>query len=140
MMQLAGAVAGSAPARRPDGHFLSRLSDVGRLFHVTSVRNRESVTAHGLDWTMMKDSPGIAGSRRPEQDGCFLCLDESEVDWFVRMNNTGGPVDVWVVDDVDTDDLVVSGEGHSFFPGIIPAHSLKLLRRDIPSGGRFRQP
>ena len=33
------------------------------------------------------------GDRRelsPEQEGCFVCLDHREKDWFVDMNNTGG--------------------------------------------------
>lgn len=42
----------------------------------------------------MKDAAGIAGSRLPEQQGVFLCLDEFEVDWSVRMNNTGDALDV----------------------------------------------
>jgi hypothetical protein len=66
-----------------------------RLFHVTSARNRESILAHGLDWTYMGAAPGIAGSSAPEEQGVFLCLNEFDVDFFVRMNNTGGPVDVW---------------------------------------------
>jgi hypothetical protein len=32
------------------------------LYHVTSVRNRGSIRAHGLDWTRMGEAPGIAGS------------------------------------------------------------------------------
>ena len=33
-----------------------------RLFHVSSALNRESILAHGLDWTRMGAAPGIAGS------------------------------------------------------------------------------
>jgi hypothetical protein len=43
-----------------------------------------------------------------------LCRDEWEVDWFVRMNNTGGPVDVWAVDRVDEAELMESPEGHHY--------------------------
>lgn len=65
------------------------------LFHVSSVANRRSIGAHGLDWTRMGAAPGIAGSRSPEVEGCFLAGEE-DVDWFVlTINNTGGPVDVW---------------------------------------------
>jgi hypothetical protein len=78
----------------------------------------------------MKDAPGIAGSRRPEQDGCFLCLDEWEVDWFVSMNNTGGPVDVWAVDGVDEKELVESPEGHHYLASPIPPERLSLVRPD----------
>jgi hypothetical protein len=40
---------------------------------------------------------GIAGSSASEEQGVFLCRDESQADFFVRTNNTGGPVDVWTV-------------------------------------------
>lgn len=42
----------------------------------------------------MGAAPGIAGSRTPEQQGCFLAPDEETAEWFVQMSNTGGPVDV----------------------------------------------
>ncbi len=57
-------------------------------FHVTSTTNRDSVLKHGLDWSQMGEARGIAGSRRPEVSGAFLCRDESEADWFVYINNT----------------------------------------------------
>lgn len=28
----------------------------------------------------------------------FVCVDEGDADWFVFINNTGGPVDVWAVE------------------------------------------
>lgn len=79
----------------------------------------------------MASAPGIAGSTRPEQDGCFLCLDENEVEWFIGMNNTGGPVDVWSVSGVPEDALVESPEGHYYLPKTIPPDRLTLLRTDI---------
>jgi phage baseplate assembly protein gpV len=79
----------------------------------------------------MSAAPGIAGSDRPEQEGCFVCLDQWETDWFVEMNNTGGPVDVWAVDGVDESELVTSPEGHSYVPTPIPAQRVSLHRRDI---------
>jgi hypothetical protein len=33
----------------------------------------------------------------PEEEGVFLCRDEFEAGFFVQINNTGGPVDVWAV-------------------------------------------
>ena len=105
-----------------------------RCFHVTSSRNRMSINAYGLDWTRMGDAPGIAGSVHPEQAGCFVCLTEWEVDWFVAMNNTGGPVDVWAVDGVSEEELVESPEGHRFLAAPIAREQLTLLRRDIPPG------
>jgi hypothetical protein len=104
---------------------------VGLFYHVTSVLNRDSIHAHGLDWTRTGAARGIAGSRRAEQEGCFLAHDY-ENDWFVRMNNTGNAVDVWEISGVETAALVQSSEGYSYFPGIIPQSRLRLLRRDIP--------
>jgi hypothetical protein len=49
---------------------------------MTSSRNRESIAEHGLDWTLMATARGIAGSESPELYGCFVCLDENDVEWF----------------------------------------------------------
>ena len=103
--------------------------DVTHWFHVTSSRNRASVTAHGLDWRRMGAAPGIAGSAAPEQQGCFLCR-EDDVDWFVAMNNTGDPCDVWAVSGVDEEALVLSPEGYEYLPAAIPPDRLKLVRAD----------
>ncbi len=105
------------------------------MFHVSSSRNRESIRANGLDWRLMRASPGIAGSETPEQEGCFLCEDESEVEWFIRMNNTRGTVDVWAVDGIRRRKLVESPEGHLYLPGIISPDRLTLLRADVPPAG-----
>lgn len=75
----------------------------------------------------MGAAPGIAGSRSPEQPGSFLCRDESEARWFgTTINNTGGPVDVWVVEGIDPDHLVESDEGYLFLPEVIPPERLVL--------------
>lgn len=79
----------------------------------------------------MGAATGIAGSARAEQHAVFLCEDEWEVDWFTRMNNTGGPLDVSGVDGVDLDALVESPEGYKYLPGTIEPHRLILLRRDV---------
>ena len=89
------------------------------LFHVTSALNRESILAHGLDWTRMGAASGIAGSSAPEEAGVFLCRDEGEAGFFVRMNNTGGPVDVWSVTGIDEQQLISTGSGFSYFPARI---------------------
>jgi hypothetical protein len=99
---------------------------VERRFHVSSAENRESILKHGLDWTRMAAAPGIAGSSRPEIDGVFLCRDEFEAAWFVGMNNTGGPVDVWTVTGVQADQLVDAGNGFEYFPGRIPPSQVAL--------------
>lgn len=107
------------------------------FFHVTSSLNRASIAEYGLDWQRMAAAPGIAGSRGPEADGVFLCRDEHEVDWFVSMNNTGGPVDVWAVQGVDSVELVDNGNGYGYVPRTIPTEHLKLVRSDIPERGRY---
>lgn len=105
---------------------------MGRRFHVTSVANRASIEEFGLDCARMGGARGIAGSHRPEAEGCFLAADEWETDWFVQMNNTGGPVDVWAVDGVEEHQLVDNGSGHFYLPGVIPREALTLIRIDIP--------
>jgi hypothetical protein len=101
--------------------------------HVTSSRNRPSIARYGLDWTRMGAAPGIAGSRRPEVEGCFLCVEEFEDEWFIKMNNTGGPVDVWEVGGVAPDELVESPNGHTYLPRKIGPGDVRLVRRDIPA-------
>ncbi|HEY0938076.1 MAG TPA: hypothetical protein VGD91_30575 [Trebonia sp.] len=95
-------------------------------FHVSSRANRESIRAYGLDWTRMGAAPGIAGSTVPEADGVFLCQDEFHAGFFVRMNNTGGPVDVWVVSGAFQDQMIDNGSGFFYFPGRIPAGQVSL--------------
>jgi hypothetical protein len=104
---------------------------VTRLFHVSSSRNRGSIEAHGLDWSLMMTAPGIAGSREPEVDGVFVCLDRFTVDFFVRVNNTGGPVDVWAIDDVDQTHLVETASGFSYLPSRIGPEHLSLLDQAV---------
>ena len=47
------------------------------------------------------------------------------------MNNTGGPVDIWAVEDVDLTDLIESGSGFSYVPHRIHAHRLTLHEQDL---------
>jgi len=106
-------------------------SSVNRMFHVSSVRNRESILAHGLDWTRMSGTRGIAGSRQPEVEGIFLSSDHFTAQFFVRMNNTAGPVDIWAVDDVDPNDLIESGNGFSYVPYRIGHQRLTLHDQEL---------
>ena len=99
-------------------------------FHVTSVANRASIRQHGLDWSRMGAARGIAGSIAPEVEGCFLAADERDADYFVRMNNTGGPVDVWEVSGVDDGDLL-EFSGYAYLPARIPRGRLRLARTDL---------
>jgi hypothetical protein len=104
------------------------------MFHVSSVRNRASIQCHGLDASRMGAAPGIAGSRRPEADGIFLCPDLSTADWFASINNTGGPVDLWQVDGVDADLMLDNGNGFHYLPGCIPADRITLVQQDVTVG------
>ena len=88
-------------------------------FHVSSSLNRDSIAEHGLDWRLMGAAPGIAGSPVAEQEGAFLTDSEFGAEFFLRMNNTGGPVDLWAVDGVARGDLEVSPEGFLYQPGVI---------------------
>jgi hypothetical protein len=101
------------------------------LFHVSSVLNRESIKRHGLDWTRMGATCGIAGSRTPEVEGVFLCLTEFDVDFFVQMNAPGTELDVWAVRDVIADELVESVHGFYYTPARIPPD--RLTRHDAPA-------
>ncbi|GAA1482872.1 hypothetical protein GCM10009624_33120 [Gordonia sinesedis] len=106
------------------------------VYHVTSSVNRASIQTYGLDWRRMGSAPGIAGSDRPEVDGCFLALGEYERRWFVDMNNTGGPVDVWRVEGVDVAALRTSPNGYLFHAGTIAPARLALVQTDIEPGRR----
>jgi hypothetical protein len=105
------------------------------MFHVTSPQNRESIQANGLDWRLMGAAQGIAGSRAPEQEGCFVCRSEHDVDFFVRMGNRRvGPVDVWAVDGIDQQDLIESGEGFYYLPATVPPGRVELIRSNVVVG------
>lgn len=109
------------------------------FYHVSSVQNRESIRRYGLDWTKMGQARGIAGSRKPEVEGCFLCIEAEEAEWFVRINNTGTPVDVWAIDGIEPDQLLSSPEGYSYFPEPIAPHRLSLVRQDVPPARIHRE-
>lgn len=96
------------------------------MFHVSSAANRHSIMAHGLDWTCMGAAPGIAGSLTPEAEGIFLCTDEHEAHFFTRINNTGGPVDIWAVTGIDQRQLIDAGSGFRYYPAPIPASQIHL--------------
>ncbi|MFB6837575.1 hypothetical protein [Streptomyces sp. NPDC056361] len=108
------------------------MLDTSNLFHVSSMLNRQSIEQHGLDWTRMGAAPGIAGSRRPEVEGIFVCRGEEEAGFFLQINNTGGPIDIWSVDGIDEGLLLDNGNGFVYLPGRIPAAQVRLARSDVP--------
>jgi len=106
---------------------------MARLYHVSSAVNRESILAYGLDWTRMGAAPGIAGSTSPEESGVFLCRDEGEALFFVDMNNTGGPVDVWQVTGIADQELITWESGFCYYPASIPPGQLSLAPELVPT-------
>ncbi|GAQ68999.1 hypothetical protein T45_00719 [Streptomyces turgidiscabies] len=75
---------------------------------------------------------GIAGSRRSEVEGVFVCRSEEEAEFFLQIiNNTGGPVDLWSVDGVDEELLLDNGNGFVYLPGRISAEQVSLVRSDV---------
>ncbi|WP_328492485.1 hypothetical protein OHS59_06785 [Streptomyces sp. NBC_00414] len=108
------------------------MFDTPNLFHVSSVLNRRTIAQHGLDWARMSAARGIAGSRRPEVEGIFVCRGEEEAEFFFQINNTGGRVDLWSVDGVDEGLLLDNGNGFVYLPSRIPAARVRLVRSDVP--------
>lgn len=78
----------------------------------------------------MSAAPGIAGSRAAEVAGVFLCVNRAEADYFMRMNNTGDPVDVWQVDGIDVGQLLDAGSGYLYLPRAVDAASVRLTALD----------
>jgi hypothetical protein len=54
-------------------------------------------------------------------------------DYFIEMNNSGGPVDVWAIAGIEESALVESSNGFRYFRAPIPADDLTLVRRDVPA-------
>jgi hypothetical protein len=108
----------------------------GRLFHVTSVLNRESIDTYGLDWTRMGAAPAIDGMREPQAEGCFLAPDR-HVNFFVGFR-ANPLVDVWLVEGIHWTQLVEGLEGFWYYPDRVPRSMMSLYRRDRESGRRNR--
>ena len=51
------------------------------------------------------------------------------MDFFLQINNTGGPVDVWQVEGFDADQLVDNGNGFFCLPGRISADRITLVQQ-----------
>ena len=102
----------------------------GRLFHVTSVLNRESIDSHGLDWNRMGLAPGIGGNRTPLVEGCFLAQDEEEADFFLGFD-ANERVDVWLIKGIHWAQLVKPPEGFWYYPDKIPRSMMSLYRRSV---------
>jgi hypothetical protein len=88
----------------------------------------------------MGAAPGIAGSSAPETAGVFLCADEFEAEYLVRMNNTGGPVDVWAVTGIDAQQMTDNGNGYMYFSGRISPGQVALVEWPSAHAGPARGP
>jgi hypothetical protein len=76
------------------------LRHVERAWHVSPSLNRESIRTHGLDWSLMGATGGIATGptfRGPEMEAVFLCASREEADFFVGFGSHPH-VDVWQID------------------------------------------
>jgi hypothetical protein len=112
--------------------------DMARMYHVTSVRNRASISSNGLDWRLMGAAPGIAGSLLPEQEGSFVCLNDGEVDFFLGFDASGDLLDLWAIEGVEETMLVESPDHFWYVPAVIPADRLTLVDQDIAPGQRHQ--
>lgn len=101
----------------------------GQLFHVTATANRESIRRHGLDWRLMGEAPGIAGSPTPELPAIFLCDDREDADFFVHMARV--PVDIWTIR-VDGLWLESGPDGWRLVAAPIEPERVGLVATDIP--------
>ena len=105
-------------ARRP----ANPLSAAGQAFFGSAHRIRRTA--------LVGAASGLAGNIEAEADGVFLCETEL-VEFFIRINSTGGPVDLWEVRDVDPQALVDNGTGFRYLPGIVATDRIALVREDI---------
>jgi hypothetical protein len=86
----------------------------------------------------MGDIPGIAGSRRPERPGVFLCRSLQSAQWFATMPRYD-LTDIWAarVDDVwlETDPSASGGGDQDWMicPQPIASARVELIKGDIPS-------
>jgi hypothetical protein len=73
----------------------------------------------------------------------FVCRDDFEAGFFVDLNNTGGPVDVWEVTGIGEDELVTWNTGFCYVPAPIPPAQVTLVTwpgtEPVPSAERKNQ-
>jgi len=53
-----------------------------------------------------------------------------EADYFLRMNNTGGPVDVWQIDGIEVEELLDAGSGYLYLPRPVHSSLVRLTALD----------
>jgi hypothetical protein len=113
----------------------------GVMFHASRSANRESIRRHGLDWRRMGETPGIAGSDKPEWPGIFLCSTLEDARWFAGMNGPG-PADIW---SARVDGIWLEGapdasgggdDGWMISPIAIAPQDIELVETEIRPMGR----
>jgi len=108
---------------------------------VTRSANRASIDRYGLDWRRMGGVPGIAGSRRPEREGVFVCRRLQDALWFADMARDD-VTDIWAVH-LDGVWLEADAGGGGDIDWAlcrqpIPRRDIELRQADISSGERYR--
>ena len=82
--------------------------------------------------------PGIAGSRKAETAGIFLCSDIEGAEWFADMCRDG-TADIWAatLHDVWLESAPAGGGTGSWMicPQTVPPNQVRLIRRDLPGRG-----
>jgi hypothetical protein len=119
------ATAGPGGWRRP---MLTVKRGTGWMSHVTAAVNRDSIRRHGLDWTKMGAVTGVAGSTAPELPAIFLCEDDFDAAFFIRMARQ--PTDVW---EVRVDGFWVENgpDGWWIIDQPVGPDRLRLARKDV---------
>ena len=79
--------------------------------------------------------PGIAGSRKAETAGIFLCSNIEGAEWFADMCRDG-TADIWAatLHDVWLESAPAGGGTGSWMicPQTFPPNQVRLIRRDLP--------
>jgi hypothetical protein len=114
------------------------------VYHVSSTLNRDSIAAHGLDWRLMRDAKGLAGSDRRERPCVFLARNLDEAEWFVTLSRNNHPsVDIWeitLLHDLDLEGELPAGlpygemDGFLYTTEPIPRESVRLLPASPQTG------
>src|ERR1039457_3039886 len=78
------------------------------LFHVTSTLNRETILAHGLDWTRM-GRPGVSPEPGARGSGRVLVPGRIRGRLLRADEQHRRPVDAWSVTGIDEQHLITSG-------------------------------
>jgi hypothetical protein len=107
----------------------------GEVFHVTASANRDSILRHGLDWSLMGDSHGIAGSTEPELPAVFVSESRAEAKDFFAGIMARTPVDVWAIR-ADGLWLESGPDGWLVIPEPVAPERLRLVDADLPPRSR----